>query len=207
MKKYLLLLFVAFTMKANAQWINSLTVYPTNPTMTDSVYLIAQCSFPSGSCDQHTQGFSQNGFTVSAWALHCVGMLAFICGHTDTFSLGILAPGVYTASFNLNHGAGPFPCTPGIVSGPTNTITFNVSSIVTTIPDHAVQTLDIGVYPNPANDKLYLNHCDKDSEKKLFTLTGQLALTFKGLETNVAHLKPGVYLLKCEGQIKKVVIE
>lgn len=206
MKKFLFILILIFPIRAYTQWINSITVFPANPTITDSVYLIADCSFPSGSCDQHTQGFTQNGYSISSWALHCVGMLAFICGHTDTFSLGTLAAGTYQASFHLDHGSGPFPCSPGFVPGPTDSISFNVS-ILTSVSHPENNFSDISVYPNPCREVLHVKNCKRESEKKLFDLLGREVASFRGNELQVKNLKPGIYILVCDHEKRKIIIE
>lgn len=205
MKKIVLLLLLIVSFQAHAQWINSLSVYPSNPTVNDPVYLIANVSFPYGSCDQHTQGISQNNNTFSAWAIHCVGLLTVICGHTDTFALGTLSAGTYQASFHVDYSQAPFPCTAGITPGSNDSISFNVSIVTsTTSPIKSGETIEI--YPNPARDKVYLKHCQMESEKKLFHMTGQLITAFKGMELNLTDLKPGIYFLHCEGQILRLVV-
>lgn len=206
MKKYILLLFVAFTAQAKAQWINSLSIYPPNPSITDSVYLIANCSFPSGACDDHTQAVSVNGNSITAWALHCVGMATFICNHADTLNMGLLAPGTYTASFQLDHGMGPGPCTPGIVPGPNSSITFNVS-LVTSLPNPLQDAHSLVIYPNPASGQLFFDHVKANSDKCLLDVTGQCVLRTQGSSMDISTIPKGIYMVRCEGQYRKVLID
>jgi hypothetical protein len=137
--KKLLLLSAAFALwlpSADAQWINGITYLPPNPTANDSVVFYVSLSFPSGSCDEHTQFHTINGQNVDAYALHCLGMLTVICPYTDTFAVGKLPAGSYWFRFHVDIGGLPSPCTPGINPGPADSIPFLVSP-VTALPLHA----------------------------------------------------------------------
>lgn len=204
MKKMILFFLLAVSMNAKAQWINSLSIFPANPSPSDSVFLIADCNFPSGSCDLHTQGASVMGNNISAWALHCVGMLAYICNHIDTIPLGTLAAGTYVASFQLDHGAGPVPCTPGIVPGPSSTLTFTVG-VVTSLPDLQGNSNLLEIYPNPIEDVLIIRNCMSASKKVLYNAQGQVLLCFIGNKTDLQQLPSGIYYLECEGKRQKLI--
>ena len=120
--------------KVKSQWITSINVYPAFPSTVDTIFVYASCEFPSGSCDQHIQGLSTSANTIYAYATHCLGMLTFICDWVDTFRINPLPPGTYQFDFQLNAGALPFPCTPGINPGPADSISFIVS------PDNSVHS-------------------------------------------------------------------
>ncbi len=65
------------------------------------------------------------------------------------------------------------------------------------------------VYPNPANSTLYIK-CDKriaNSQKELYNTIGQLMLITKENEIDVSGLSKGMYYLRVESQVVKVVIE
>jgi hypothetical protein len=138
MKKQLLLsaAFAWWLPSADAQWINGITYAPPNPTANDSIVFYVSLSFPSGSCDEHTQFHTVNGPIVDAYALHCLGMLTVICPYTDTFAIGQLPAGAYWFRFHVDIGGLPFPCTPGINPGPTDSVPFVVSP-VTALPQPA----------------------------------------------------------------------
>jgi hypothetical protein len=126
--KLILALSICFMIQVQAQWINSVSVVPPNPTTTDSVFVILNADYSSGPCNDATQGFFQNGFTFNAFTLHCTGMLTVICTDEDTFQLGTLAAGNYTFNVQVDQGMGPSPCAPGIVPGPTGAVSFTVTS-------------------------------------------------------------------------------
>ena len=110
--------------------IISLTVSPTYPTETDTVYIFAELSFSSSDCEcfVKTDYLSANHITASTQ--HCLGMLTTICNTTDTFKLNPLAVGTYTFDLTLSSGGGPPPCTAGIVPDDNDVITFNVVTSV-----------------------------------------------------------------------------
>jgi hypothetical protein len=65
------------------------------------------------------------------------------------------------------------------------------------------------VYPNPANSKLYIN-CDKqiaNSHKVFYNSVGQMVLRTMENEIDVSGLSKGMYYLRVESQVVKVVIE
>ena len=109
--------------------IIALTVSPTYPTETDTVYIYASLSFASSSCPLDVQSHSILGNNIVASTQHCLGMLSAICYNTDTFKINPLSTGTYTFDLTLSSGFGGPPCTAGIVPDDYDTITFYVSSL------------------------------------------------------------------------------
>ncbi|MEO8148026.1 MAG: hypothetical protein ABI723_10335 [Bacteroidia bacterium] len=101
-KLTLIIMFSISFNNLNAQWINSLTISPSNPKTTDTIYVYADCSFSSGSCDEHSQFFNVSGNNIYSGATHCIGGFTFICGATDSFSINPLPAGNYNFIFNVN---------------------------------------------------------------------------------------------------------
>jgi hypothetical protein len=216
MKKIIFLFIVLFAVKAQAQWINSISIYPPNPSPTDPVLLIVDGSFPSATCDQHSQGSSVTGNVIDAWAMHCVGIMQVICYHTDTLQLGTLPIGNYTVNFQLDHGYGPFPCTPGIVPAPDTSINFSVS-LVTDIPDVSAPSQWITVFPNPAQNDitLTLNQVEPRAAQKLTLYNGygqpvwstEVKPEPKGsYSISTSHLPSGMYFLRMGSLVRKLVV-
>jgi hypothetical protein len=144
-----LIMLLLCTFSAQAQWILGLNTSPSNPTTNENIQIIADVSFPSGDCQEKTLNLSSMGNTFMGSALHCVGILTFICNTTDTFNLGQLPEGTYTFKFELNMGQGPSPCTPGIAPGDQDSITFTVT---TATGIHSVNDEAFAVFPNPGKD-------------------------------------------------------
>lgn len=204
-KKILFILVVLFTSQLNAQSINSLTVYPTQPGVNDSVYLIANCNFPAGSCDQHTQGASISGNVISAWAIHCIGMLSVICNATDTINLGVLPAGNYTANFQLDHGMMPSPCTAGIVPGPSATTGFTVSLVTNATNvwnDHSGIEILIG-----SNGRTFHFTHAANLRKAVYDMYGRTCISTFADELDASNLPRGFYIIQCDAVKRKIWIE
>jgi hypothetical protein len=169
-----ILLFV--TIPAQAQWINSLTVLPSNLTPTDTITVLANCSFPAGGCSDHTKTLSIAGNSINASALHCLGVLTVICNYTDTFKIPPQPIGNYTFYFQLDAGQGPSPCTPGIVAGPSDSVSFVVSPATGLQIENALS--NAVVVPNPSNDFILLIGIDEAHyplSYELFSVDGKKA--------------------------------
>ena len=135
-KKLLLLLLCVPLIGLGQGSIISLTVSPTYPTETDTVYIYASLSFASSSCPLDVKSHSILGNNIVASTQHCLGMLSAICYNTDTFKINPLSTGTYTFDLTLSSGFGGPPCSPGIIPDDYDTITFNVSTFVG-IEEHA----------------------------------------------------------------------
>ncbi|HKR04299.1 MAG TPA: T9SS type A sorting domain-containing protein [Bacteroidia bacterium] len=187
----------------NAQWINSITHVPLNPTSTDTIYFYTDLSFPSGNCNEHTQFSGVLGQNVYAGAVHCLGMLTFICSYTDTFKIDPLPAGVYNFTFQVLYGGLPSPCTP-TSAGVTDSIPFTVSS-ASAVPSVSSGTQDFMMLPNPAGNTIKLNMTDKIAAAKnkslvIYSVEGKEIRNW-GLENNkleneidISYLNNGIYL-------------
>jgi hypothetical protein len=105
MKKTLTLslLLVLFS-QLKAQNLQQLSFFPANPTVNDSVYVVADLMFFSGGCDLEQSTVNVSGNTVSVTAKHCPGLLAVICYVTDTIAVAPLPAGTYTLDFSVLSG-------------------------------------------------------------------------------------------------------
>ncbi len=150
------MLVLTFTTNtANSQWINSLTILPANPTVNDTITVLADCSFFAGGCSEHTQTQTIIGNSIYASALHCVGVLTVICNYTDTFKIDPLPAGNYTFYLQVDAGQGPSPCTPGIVAGQNDSISFTVFPF-TGLQEQLAQDL-ISIIPNPGTKEIKIS--------------------------------------------------
>jgi hypothetical protein len=77
------------------------------------------------------------------------------------------------------------------------------------LADHSVNEIPnfLEVYPNPTTGRLLIKGCKSSSVKELFTHSGQLLLRTKENELDLSRLAKGLYLLRCEDQVRKVVVE
>jgi len=175
--------------------IVGLTTSPTNPTSTDSITFYVDVSFTSVGCDLDQSGISVNGLTVMASALHCVGMLAVICNTVDTFKIGPQPAGTYTLDMTLSSGAGPAPCSPGIVPDDHRMFQFTVSTATDVVSIKGSSLLR--VYPNPVKEYALFEFEEAPEQLFLYNTLGQLIvapiLTDKNYRLNTEQLAKGVY--------------
>lgn len=194
----ILLIVSMWCYTTSAQNIISLSVVPPAPTTADTILLLSECSFPSGSCVDHTQAFFISGNDIFANALHCLGMLSVICNYTDTIILNPLPAGNYTFHFQLDAGFGPSPCTPGIVPGPADSINFVVAPF-TKITEY-ISNDAVSVFPNPFIDSFQLIGIDQVNFPvylEIFATDGKLIkatiLKDSGSEINLKELPAASY--------------
>jgi hypothetical protein len=191
------ILFIGLTV--SAQSINSLQIFPVNPTTNDSVIFIGDVTFSSGTCNSKVLNHSLNSNMIYTNAIHCVGPLTYICYDSDTFNLGLLSQGNYTLYYQVDVGNAPSPCTPGIVAGPIDSIQFSVN-LASGVDQ--LNSKEISVGPNPANSFLDLNFKKAGNISKtisVFSLDGRLLkeiVTNQNFErVDVKEYQDGVYLL------------
>jgi hypothetical protein len=197
MKALTVTLFLSFYFSVSSQNITQLRTFPVNPTSNDTVLLIADLQFNSSSCLLDTKFHQVNGNSIVASTQHCVGVAQAICNTTDTFSLGLLPTGRYTVDLTLNTGAGPTPCTPGIVPSDSDTLSFVVQTTLG-IQDQVLPSFTI--YPNPAKDFIVLSeeYQKMVSSLKVFNVAGAVVLESDTPKEriNVSQLTPGVYTME-----------
>jgi hypothetical protein len=62
------------------------------------------------------------------------------------------------------------------------------------------------VYPNPTNSVIYIKN-KKGKKKELYNLVGELLFTTTKDEIEVYNLPKGIYLFRCESQVRKLVVK
>jgi Secretion system C-terminal sorting domain len=198
MKAKLTLLFTCGILFAQAQFIDQISVFPPNPTTNDEIHFIANCYFGSGTCDQKSQYISVNGSEISASAIHCLGMLSYICNETDSFTIGYLPAGTYHVNFQLNAGAGPVPCSPGIVPGPSDSLTFTVQS-ATGITEIGKSQVKISPNPTRGKSQISISGTDFTGKMEIRNLAGALLKEWitsnSEVSIDLSDLAQGVYQL------------
>lgn len=196
----LICLSLLLSIIAPAQFINSIGISPQQPTTSDTIYIYPTVSFGYGSCDDHTQFISINGNNISASATHCIGMLTVMCTATDTFKIDPLPAGNYTFHFNVNEGAYPAPCIPGIMPGPSDSLNFNVIDLSSIIENNFNNEL-LYVYPNPSSDYLTIYFKNKNQKRtiELITIEGKVVGNYKTdsdtFRLDTDNLPNGIYLV------------
>jgi hypothetical protein len=193
---------IVFNLSVQGQYINNLSIYPANPTSNDSILLIGSCYFQSGTCDQKTLNYSIINETIDCDALHCIGMLTYICYDEDTFSIGKLPAGNYTYRYFVNAGLGFNPCTPGIVPGPMDSLNFIVTT-ASGISNPSYQELIMG--PNPCSNFLEIKYYSNEEKQiSIIDMTGKVCLqevkAGNNIQLSTMDIAPGLYFLKSQSK-------
>jgi hypothetical protein len=142
MKKTITLFALLASITTHGQHLQQLSIYPANPSSTDSVRVIGDLMFFSGGCDLESSNISVNGNQIDVTVRHCPGLLAFICYISDTITLPPLPAGAYSLDFNVLVGTFDFNtggCT-NYSNGGQQSLAFtvagtnNIPSVIATAP-------------------------------------------------------------------------
>lgn len=200
------ILLALLTEYSPAQFIQQISVIPPNPTSNDPVSVVVEAGFSSGTCEEHTQlGGFVNPNRYEASTLHCVGMLSYICYDADTFNLGLIPAGNYMFLVTVDAGGYPAPCTPGIVPGPMDSLSFTVTS-ATGVPEAGTPLFSVS--PNPVADLLTVMPVADLAGGELFCYDALGSLHWKQKVTDdrnlsVSDLPAGLYFLQyVEGGVR-----
>lgn len=194
-KIFTLALLLQFCFAVGQGTILNYSFEPVYPTDQDSITFYVDLSFTSGDCAMSSSGVSKNGNTIQANALHCLGMLTFICTKTDTFKIAPLPAGIYDFEMTLSSGFG-IPCSPGFVADDTLTFQFGV---IATTPIRVIKDgNNFQIYPNPAKNLVTLE-MDQDlpAQISIHNALGQLvfenAIHAKTYSVNTQEFAKGLY--------------
>jgi hypothetical protein len=94
---------------------------------------------------------------------------------------------------------------------PANIADFNLEALPYSCPplnteQWAVSSEQLAIYPNPSSTIFYIKN-KKGKKKELYNSVGELILSTTKDEVNVSYFSIGVYYLKCENVVKKVIVE
>ncbi|MBL4704786.1 MAG: T9SS type A sorting domain-containing protein [Flavobacteriales bacterium] len=214
MKLTLTIAFLFSSLIYSAQGtITSIETYPSSPTTTDSVYLIAHLSFTAGDCDKQSFSASVIGNNVVASAHHCIGMLTVICDISDTTNLGLLPAGTYNVDLTLSSGAAPIPCSPGFAPDDNDTMSFTVIA-PTSISELTAKSNNFRLAPNPTNNIVYLSGNDLfnhiGEQLSIFSFDGKLvhqSALSNDFSIDISSLPVGIYMVRISSFIPQKLIK
>jgi hypothetical protein len=102
-------------------------------------------------------------------------------------------------SLGLYAAASTPPCMPNYSLGKDTCWALDVT-------EHLAVKNELEVFPNPSSTVLYIKSKSK-SNRELFNSIGQLLFTTKHNEINVSRYRKGIYYLKVENSVRKIIIE
>jgi hypothetical protein len=74
------------------------------------------------------------------------------------------------------------------------------------ITQYIHEKTQLEVYPNPTSSTLYIKS-SSNSNRELYNSIGQLLFTTKENEIDMSKFSKGIYYIKVENEVKKVVFE
>ncbi|MEI6575441.1 MAG: hypothetical protein WCO63_04610 [Bacteroidota bacterium] len=190
-----------------SQAINTVSVFPSNPTPEDSVKVIANVWLPSGSCwlDNHYALYSQDTL-IDVFGTFNSGMLTVICGTSDTFALGRLDAGNYHCRYIMRYLTLP-------AFADTATLLFTVGSTsginTPTKPDKKFSICQ-GSGTSQLQLKYNLSAGEMPLSLSVYTVDGRLVQSFSPLALRTASLflpspgNSGLYLYTLKTTDKKL---
>jgi hypothetical protein len=89
------------TLSAQAVYVDSLKIIPTNPTSVDTVKVIAFTTLVSSPCPLKTSSVEVIDDTIKVRASHNLGPFWLFCNSIDTLILGVFEPGNYELHYHL----------------------------------------------------------------------------------------------------------
>jgi len=87
-------------------------------------------------------------------------------------------------------------------------VVFPAATIITGVYE-VVEKNDVAVYPNPMSDVLYIQLGDNHSDVEVFNSLGQVVRRYENvsgdMQINVADMEAGIYFVKIDGEVTKVI--
>jgi hypothetical protein len=178
MKKILLFssFLILISTCLSAQSIQGFAVYPPNPTTADTITVIVETQFPSGSCDGEGYFNGVSGNEISAGGLHCMGMLAVICTDYDTVIVPPQSQGSYLFVYVLSTGQG-IPCIPGILPLVIDSTHIVVTDVNHT-PDMNKTSLDVMIRNNGEGKFIIEKNFPGDFTLNIFSIDGRMVNSY-----------------------------
>lgn len=186
--------------------VNNLQILPSNPTETDSIFIITNVS-------TFYQGISfgnqiiQNTEEVIIEGCYIGGSAASPSVFIDTLNIGIKPLGDYSVTFNAHYSTSWDSCTYSDVIVVDTTFS---SQLVGTGEILNSTACDLQVYPNPCSDILHIKS-ESSSRIKIIGITGiEISCPRRkenGILTSLdtSHLQSGIYFVMftdCHGELR-----
>ena len=206
MRNSIVLLFIiscAGNQLTFGQGVNNITIQPSNPTATDTVFVISDFSY-YGNCAVGLVNLDiiQSSTVINIYPEYCGFGGSTLCNSIDTFSLGVLPIGNYIVNIEYHQGTS--------CAGSFDTIIANTDTTfeIGTLSTGSIISLEneISIYPNPTSDFITLQSAEYIEVIKLFDMTGkEIKVSIYDGRIGLLSLCSGVYVLSIQLKSGEVV--
>jgi hypothetical protein len=195
-KNIIVLIFLISTLSVKSQMIMGIAVVPSLPDDNDTLTFHINSYFPSSGCDGTAFGSVSGPNTITAWALHCQGMLTATCSDIDTVIIPPLPAGNYKFYFTLNAGFGGPPCSPPFVPNDYDSLSFTIST-ATALSDLSTN-FAFSVFPNPSYGSVTLKLDHSANVPQIYFVhneLGELVSFGKFQQQTILEIPNGFYII------------
>lgn len=200
-------MMLLWSFSSPAQNIQNISFMPAFPGPLDSVKVIVDLVFTSGSCELQFENHSLSNDSIRINVFHCPGALTVICNTSDTINLGLLAPGTYSTEVivHTSSWSAPDPCSD---VNPTDSGDIQI----TVLPGSGINEnsrLESFIYFDAGTKEIVLSGKQMaDGQLLLVNSLGQICLK-KEIEAStrisISDLSEGVYLYQLKSKSEKVI--
>ncbi len=202
MKKIILLFILLFTIQVHGQVVNQITILPTNPSSTDTLYVITNFSY-YGNCAFSLVGYYYylQDSTIHILPTYCGYGDTTWCTSIDTLKLETFPSNNYNISIEFHQGSScPFSHFDATIAQFDTSLTISTSSGLEPINN---SDDGISVFPNPTNGIVNVQLVQKQVESiSLYNAFGKLIDEFYTSTFSIANLSTGMYWINVKADDK-----
>lgn len=196
MKKTLLLFVLLFSIRAQSQVVNQITLLPANPSSSDTLYVVTDFSY-FGNCSFGLVGYYYYllDSTIHILPTYCGYGDSTWCTSIDTLKLEPYPANNYIISIEFHQGSiCPFSHFDATIAQFDTTLIISTPSGINPIngPDD-----EISIFPNPTSEKVNVRIKDQDIEFiALYNSLGKFIEKFSTSTFSISNLSSGVYWMR-----------
>lgn len=195
-RKILPLIILSFGLQVQAQNIQNISYLPPFPGPLDSVKVIVDLVFTSGSCDIQFENHSVNNDSIRINVFHCPGALTVICYVTDTINLGLLNPGSFDAEVivHTSSWSTPDPCTD---INPTDSGSIQITVLPSSGIKESVEKKNSIIFHQQSKSIMLENYNEIGASILVFDVLGKMIIDGKFDQSNriiLPKVNEGLYL-------------
>lgn len=196
MKKTLLLFILLFSIRAQAQVVNQITLLPVNPSSSDTLYVVTNFSY-FGNCSFGLVGYYYYllDSTIHILPTYCGYGDSTWCTSVDTLKLEPYPANNYIISIEFHQGSiCPFSHFDATIAQFDTSLTISTPSGIDPING---ADGEITVFPNPTTEKLNVQIKNQNIENiELYNSLGEFIDTYDSSTFSIANLSNGVYWIR-----------